>query len=43
VNELIDPVTGQWDAELVRQTFNEDDVQTILVIPVNEAFEDSIA
>jgi hypothetical protein len=43
VNELIYPVTGQWDAELVRQIFHEDDVQTILAIPVNEAFEDSIA
>jgi hypothetical protein len=39
----IGQVIGQWDVELVRQTFHEDDVQTILAISVNEAFEDSIA
>jgi hypothetical protein len=30
VNELIDPVTGLWNIELVKQTFHPEDVQIIL-------------
>jgi hypothetical protein len=43
VQELINPVDGQWDEELVRQTFMEIDVQTILAIPLREEFEDCVA
>jgi hypothetical protein len=43
VQELINPVDGQWDEELVRQTFMEIDVQTILAIPLREEFEDFVA
>ena len=34
VHELIDPVTNQWDVDLINQTFLEVDVQRILVIPL---------
>jgi hypothetical protein len=43
VDELINPVTGQWDEDLVRQTFMDMDVETILAIPIREDFEDFIA
>jgi hypothetical protein len=40
VNELIDPITGQWDEELVRDNFWEMDVEIILSTPIREEFED---
>jgi hypothetical protein len=40
VCDLICPVTGQWDQDLVRQTFNEDDAEQILTIPILEGFDD---
>jgi hypothetical protein len=40
VFELIDPYTGQWDEELVRQTFWEMDANIILSTPVRQDFED---
>jgi hypothetical protein len=43
VHELINPITGEWDEELVRQTFMEIDVDTILATPVKEDFEDVVA
>jgi hypothetical protein len=43
VSELINPVTNQWDEELVRGTFHEDDAAVILAIPVQGNREDSIA
>jgi hypothetical protein len=43
IEELINPVTGQWDEDLVRQTFMDMDVETILAIPIREDFEDFIA
>uniref|UniRef100_A0A0A9HGD2 Reverse transcriptase zinc-binding domain-containing protein n=1 Tax=Arundo donax TaxID=35708 RepID=A0A0A9HGD2_ARUDO len=34
VNELINPVTGQWDVDLVQQNFHQDDANHILSIPL---------
>jgi hypothetical protein len=42
VSDLIDPTTGSWDENLVRQTFHSDDVRTILAIPVHEDLDDVI-
>lgn len=35
VEELINPVTGQWDIQLLQQTFWEDDFQLIRCLPVH--------
>lgn len=43
VSELINPLTGNWDAELVRELFWPQDVNTILALPLFEDFEDSWA
>jgi hypothetical protein len=40
VSELIDPMTGQWDEMLVRDTFWEMDAKLILEIPIRDEFED---
>jgi hypothetical protein len=40
VNELIDPVNGQWDEQLVRDTFWQIDADVILSIPIREDFDD---
>jgi hypothetical protein len=42
ISELIDPMSGAWDEELVRQTFQSKDTLIILAIPVCEDFEDYI-
>jgi hypothetical protein len=38
--ELLNPVTGQWDEEMVTSTFWSEDVPTILVIPVHMEMDD---
>ena len=43
VDELIDPNTGQWDEQLIRQTFWPQDVDLILSIPVHVEMEDVVA
>ena len=44
VHDLIDPMTGFWDKELIRSIFISVDVDRILQIPPNYgAFEDFIA
>jgi hypothetical protein len=43
VSELIDPLTGTWDVELIRDIFWNEDVQHILSIPIKHNMEDSIA
>ena len=44
VSELISPITGQWDATKLNETFNVVDVTRILQIPINnQGFEDFIA
>jgi hypothetical protein len=40
VEELIDPITGQWDEEIIRDNFWEMDVMEILSTPVRADFED---
>jgi hypothetical protein len=43
VDDLIDPGTGTWDAELVRDVFWEQDAEIILSLPVNEGRENFLA
>lgn len=44
VIDLIDPVTSQWDEDLIMNIFNPVDARRILQIPINfQAFEDFIA
>jgi hypothetical protein len=35
VADLIDPYTGLWDKELIREIFWEEDVKHILAIPIH--------
>jgi hypothetical protein len=41
--ELIDPDSGQWDVELVTETFVDEDVKSILSIPVHPELDDVVA
>lgn len=43
VDELIDPVTNCWDAQLVAQTFTAKDAAAILCIPICDQFDDFVA
>jgi hypothetical protein len=43
VDDLIDPGTGSWDVELVRDIFWEEDAQLILALPVNEGRDNVLA
>jgi hypothetical protein len=44
VAQLIDPITGQWDEDLIRSIFYISDVNRILQIPLNNhGFDDFIA
>lgn len=43
VFELIDPVTGTWDSQLIWDIFWEEDVANILAIPIRLACEDMVA
>jgi hypothetical protein len=43
VNDLLDPHTGHWDIELVKQTFVEEDVKLILSLPVHAELDDVLA
>lgn len=43
VAELINPVTGGWDTQLIRDTFWDEDAQLILVIPVHGGMENMAA
>ena len=40
VDELIDPITGQWDVQLVHDTFWPEDANEILRIPIDDRMED---
>jgi hypothetical protein len=42
VDDLINPVTLQWDEELLRENLNPLDVQRILRIPVSSNLEDDL-
>ena len=43
VSDLVNPVTGDWDTQLVRDTFWNDDARVILALPVNTARENVLA
>jgi hypothetical protein len=43
ISELINPVTDQWDEELLIDHFNLDDIKEILMIPIYPDMEDTIA
>ena len=43
VDELVDPVTGDWDVEMVKDLFWEEDQQVILAIPVFEGHDNLLA
>jgi hypothetical protein len=44
VSELIDPITGQWDLDILNSLFNSLDVARIMSIPINtQGFDDFIA
>jgi hypothetical protein len=43
VSELINPITGDWDMQLIRATFWEEDVRAILTIPVHVGRENVLA
>jgi hypothetical protein len=43
VSELIDPIAGSWDGQLVNQTFSVSEASTILAIPIVEEAEDFLA
>jgi hypothetical protein len=43
VSELIDPVTGKWDEELVTQTFWPQDTKQILATPFHTELDDLVA
>lgn len=43
VSELISPVTGGWDEELIKEVFWPKDVPSILAIPIRSGFEDKVA
>jgi hypothetical protein len=40
VEELIDPNTGDWDEQLVRDTLWEEEAEVILTIPIGEGLPD---
>ncbi|KAJ1295804.1 hypothetical protein BS78_01G250800 [Paspalum vaginatum] len=40
VSDLLDPGTGRWDEQLVRDTFWPEDVEDILTIPTHEDVKD---
>jgi ribonuclease HI len=43
VADLINPVSGTWDEQLLRETFWEEDVKIILTLPLVEDAEDFLA
>jgi len=40
VSELINPIKGVWDEQLIRETFWPEDANEILRIPIAENLED---
>lgn len=43
VDELINPINGEWDEDLVKETFWEEDAAAILALPISEGEEDWLA
>lgn len=43
VSEVIDPVSGDWDTQLLIDTFWEQDSRVILALPVNTSLDNAAA
>jgi hypothetical protein len=43
VADLINPITGTWDVQLINDIFLQEDAETILTIPLYEGMEDLVA
>lgn len=43
VADLINPITNQWDMQLVQQTFSAEDANLIMRIPIQEDTEEEIS
>jgi hypothetical protein len=43
VADLLDPSTGDWDADIVRSLFQPEDVKAILSISIRDGMEDNLA
>lgn len=43
VSELISPITGTWDEELIHEVFWPEDAQHILTIPIKLGYDDMVA
>ena len=43
VSELINPSSGDWNVDLVKEFFWEEDVKVILALPVHEGRDNLIA
>ena len=43
VSELIDPISAEWDSQLIKSVFWEEDVQRILGIPIKNGMDDLLA
>ena len=43
VFELIDPISAEWDSQLIKSVFWEEDVQRILGIPIKNGMDDLLA
>jgi hypothetical protein len=43
VSKFIDPATGQWAVDLIKQTSHPDDVGVILSIPLCNDMDDIVA
>ena len=43
VSELINPYSGSWDEDLIRDIFWEEDAKNILAIPIKHGREDTLA
>jgi hypothetical protein len=43
VCDLINPITGQWDEDTIRNLFCAEDIKEILSIPIRHGMEDAVA
>ena len=43
VSELIDPASGDWDRQLIKDVFWEEDWEHILSIPIKQGMDDLLA
>jgi hypothetical protein len=43
VCDLINPITGQWAEDTIRNLFCAEDIKEILSIPIRHGMEDAVA